>query len=42
MSFIQIKNKSGPNTEPCGTPAKAFSQEDVCLSRITGCCHAYK
>ena len=27
-SFIYIRNSKGPRTEPCGTPAKMFSQED--------------
>ena len=28
-SFIYIKNKSGPNTDPCGTPEFYFLQSEV-------------
>ena len=42
MSFIQIKNKSRPNTEPWGTSAKTLSQEGVCPLKTTRCCHKRK
>ena len=28
-SFTYIKNKSGPNTDPCGTPEFFFFQSEV-------------
>ena len=28
-SFIYIRNKSGPNTDPCGTPEFIFFQSEV-------------
>ena len=36
-SFIYIKNKSGPNMEPCGTPAVTSAQEEDCPLRTTLC-----
>ena len=42
ISFVQIQNKSGPNTEPWGTPAKTFSQKEVCSFRATRCSSEHK
>ena len=37
MSFIYKRNKSGPNTEPCGTPDTAGSQSELRPSTTTLC-----
>ena len=37
--FMQISNKNGPRTEPCGTPCKSLSQE-LQSSRIFVLYHA--
>ena len=34
-SLIQIKNRSAPNTEPCGTPALIICHEDILPFRTT-------
>ena len=36
-SFIYIKNKSGPNTDPCGTPEFIFLQLEVRPFKTTPC-----
>ena len=37
QSLIQIKNRIGPRTESCGTPAHIFSHEDVWPFKTTLC-----
>ena len=37
MSLIYIKNKSGPGTDPCGTPVDIFRVSDFILSHSTNC-----
>ena len=34
---MNTNNKTGPNTEPCGTPDVAFTWEDFSLSKTTVC-----
>ena len=36
-SFIHIKNKSGPNTDPCGTQEFIFLQSEVGPFKTTLC-----
>ena len=40
-SLIQIRNDNGPKTEPWGTPAVAFSQDESCPFRTTSCLWQY-
>jgi len=35
MSFMKIKNKIGPMTEPCGTPLSMVNQSDNVPRRQT-------
>ena len=34
---MKIKNKRGPNTDPCGTPEFIFLQSEVWLFNTTLC-----
>ena len=37
MSLINIKNKTGPRTEPCGTPALIGTELDIDPFITTAC-----
>ena len=34
-SFMEIKNNSGPSTNPCGSPEFIFLHSDVCPFKTT-------
>ena len=34
-SLIQTRQRSGPNIEPCGTPAKTGFHDEFCPFKIT-------
>ena len=38
MSFIYIKNNTGPITDPCGTPLITWQGEEWLPLIITACC----
>ena len=35
ISFMYIRNKSGPSIEPCGTPVVTFISFDLCCLYLT-------
>ena len=42
MSFISMRNKSGPNIEPWGTPAVMLTQSDAPSGKTTLCLRPLK
>jgi hypothetical protein len=38
MSFMNIRKRSGPRTDPCGTPAQIFPHVDFAPLIMTLCC----
>ena len=39
-SLMKIRNKRGPNVDPCGTPYAIFSSDDTTLL-VTTCCFLF-